>query len=479
MKKKFILILSLVALLSCIFVVSASAEFVFYSPDGLPTSSANVYGNYYTHNCSHEHHGFDYFVNGVDTLKTYAVDIDQFKTFVAYYNVINYDSFTTAFGSLYEEVCTIGGCDSTSSAPWYDGLYDMSMMPEDVFNYFLNYIHSIDTTVRDYHSDLNLEFAEYRDLCNSNSEEITVEGFSSYLQENNPLLDSDWDGNLENLLSYFYSAGVSSSTSSGESSGGSSGSSGSDGSPNIPDDELGTFTGDFVGAGANGCTICGGGSDSLGCQHYQNGYAEGYDDALRSDTNKSNFQKAFDQGYYYANSEDFSTTIQNRIEESKDSHIFEYKQSTEFTEYLLSEEFTSSENHSKVIANYCNTQEFVDMLLENQSIGMNNFKASDEYAAILAAERLAGKDDGYQLGLEEGSISGYERGVDDGYAMFRGSDLFNQTLNQWYQNGYHDGVDDSTEDGPSIVGIVSAIIIVCGIFIGAFAISVKLRKRKK
>ncbi|MBQ7906813.1 MAG: hypothetical protein IJ309_02435 [Clostridia bacterium] len=470
MKKKLILILSLVALMSCIFVVSVSAEFVFYSPEELPTSSSSVYGNYYTHNCSYDHHVFDYMVNEIGLIKSYAVDIEQFKEFVVYYNVNSYDDFNTAFSTIIQ-ACSDGGCDNAQS--YYEGIYNMSTMPEDVYVYFNSYIYGVDTKIRDYHANLQLEFVQYSNLCDTNSEDITVEGFSTYLKENKAELYFEFSSDIESLFNSFYSAGASSSSS------GSTGS-GSNGSPNISDEELGTYTGD---ATERPCPVTGDGvhdsaSGAYGCEHFQNGYAMGFDDGLRSEQNQSNLQQAFDQGYQYANSEDFNTTVQNRIEESRDTHIEEYKSSTEFTEYLLSEEFTSSENHTKVVAQYCNTEEHINMLLENQNIGVENFKKSQAYLDILLAERLAGKDDGYDLGYEEGLTLGLERGKLDGYALFRESDMFKDTLNQWYQDGYYAGASDASDDGPSIVGLISVIVVIAGILIAAALISLNAKKRK-
>ena len=459
MKKKLILILSLALLCVSLFTLSVSAECVTYelvdNLDNLSTESDTEILTYLDKLVvsSEDDNSFTcYMLMDSGSSIHLLITITDIEAFQKLYANMSYNEFVTL---AQDNIC------SSSS-------YNYSCLPEEAFDYFLNYGKEDSTSngMQDFSTQLKQLYTDYEYECKSNGTSVTAEGFHDYVE--NSLYSEEFKEayktyGAQEVLSGMYSAGASSQSGSSGSTGGSNEDvgSGQNGSPNISDEEL-TEGESMVETPA--CPLCN--PDST-CDHYIMGYQQGFHDALLSDLNKDNLQQAFDQGYTYSNSEDFQTTINVAKQES----IEEFKQSEEYNKALQDnlEEWQSSEEFSQII----------DSTIEES---VNDYKTSEEYNTILNAQYSAGVQAGYDSGYSEAAELVYDKGVLAGMAQYQSSAEYQNSMQGFYNDGYFDGYDKGHADGknvPNVTGLVLLIISIIGAVILFAVVSRKIKKKKR
>ena len=419
MKKKIILILSMAALLVCVFAFSVGATSVTYVPtiddytglNGSTGSSTAVYVN----------HGD---VEGGNFLLV-VFDINGSN----YFYIDNIDAFLIRYKD-----CTISDfADEAASvnSSYYEGnatALEVLGYDENAFNYFINYEEVF--SAEDFSAELNDLFNGYMSL---NGENLTAEGFDSYVgsygSDEFVLLYSS--SGVNSSYESLYKAALSSSNSSSGSS---------NGSPTITDEEL---TG--TGYDPTACTVCVGSAQDT-CEHWQAGYDKGFYDGLLSEHNKEMLQQAYNQGFEYANSESFETTINNAKAEAVEEHLSseEYRQAIE----TLKEQ---------TLQEYCTSEEYENKLQNAFDSGKNTY---------------------YAMGYADGEEDGYSDGYLTGTVDFQASKTYKDSLQNYYSAGYNAGVDTQNGSDDSIV-VLLGVFLTIGVVVALLLFaSKKSRKRR-
>ena len=331
MKKKIILILSMVALLVVILAFSVSATSVTYISEGFVgnTVNQNVYAD------------LSYVNYGNDSNKNFNIICVQLSDTGSYIFIVdNVEAFQYRFSgySFVDVVSEIYGTTDEDFDYYRNGFSNLASCT-DAIEYFLNW--SAPYSAEDFFNELD-------SLRNSFDGELSRDAFNTYVENNagaqfislyfgklnvflntfyfsgfedfSKLLDTvytefkssspdDLSGQAFNeyvssLLSdefhyfaFYYTNGANTFADNMYNAGVtlSSGLDISDGSFDISDSEL-TDT-DYDNLNVPSCLVC---NSSGTCEHFAAGYKNGYHDALFSDKNKENLQNAFDQGKEYA-----------------------------------------------------------------------------------------------------------------------------------------------------------------------------------
>ena len=207
------------------------------------------------------------------------------------------------------------------------------------------------------------------------------------------------------------------------------------------------------------------GSGHFGSSHYEAGYYQGYMDCFEyAGDNLDDVQKQAIINAYLSSPE-----FQQKIAEAKAQGAEDYKKSEEYTLALL-QSYAEGEQAGK------------DKALQSQQQVLN-----DSYKAGIKA----GYEEAYNLGYVEGSEQMYAKGVSDGYANFRATEEYKNTLQAQYDGGYGagytEGVNDAqsaqpseenTVDISSIITLVLTIVLLSGVVIFVFT-NKKFKGRKR
>lgn len=207
------------------------------------------------------------------------------------------------------------------------------------------------------------------------------------------------------------------------------------------------------------------GSGVYGSSHYEQGYYDGYKSCYEQAGNSvEEAQKQAIINEFLASAE-----YQQKIAEAKAQGAEDYKKSEEYTLALL-QSYAEGEQAGK------------DKAFQTQQQALN-----DSYKAGIKA----GYEEAYNLGYIEGSEQMYAKGVSEGYANFRATEEYKNTLQAQYDGGYGagytEGVNDAqsaqpseenTVDISSVISLVLTIILLSGVVIFVFT-NKKFKGRKR
>lgn len=207
------------------------------------------------------------------------------------------------------------------------------------------------------------------------------------------------------------------------------------------------------------------GSGVYGSSHYEEGYHQGFIDCFE------NLGDNLDEAQKQAIINEFlaSAEYQQKIAEAKAQGAEDYKKSEEYTLALL-QSYAEGEQEGK------------DKALQSQQQALD-----DSYKAGIKA----GYEEAYNLGYVEGSEQMYAKGVSEGYANFRATEEYKNTLQAQYDGGYGEGYtegvndaqsaqpsEENTVDISSIITLVLTIVLLSGVVIFVFT-NKKFKGRKR
>ncbi len=478
MKKKILLMLSMCALLVCLFVISASATNAFYFPEdfdftsGIAITNSKCTTN--THTCDSPDYNFmlfsdyndnAYFVFGLEAFKDFADD-GTYESMVANYEekynqtgcskccelysnipefVYNYfltlesitqedltaeynrgkaagvsqykasSEYSNALSTQYNEGYTQGKTDGVNE---YKESEEYSNVLSTQYNQGFEDGEEVgySTGVKEYSELIASEWQSYLSHCDAYGESITCEGFDSYLYNT----CSSSESNM-----YLYNQFLDTNLTTFEAlynSGAESASSSSSGSSSSQ------HGGATISESSKG--------DNYGSSHYGDVstdccYNPGYIDGVA------------DGGANYKNSESYQADITNEI-----------------NSYMQSEEYQTlmNEYSEEVVTNYLK---------------------SEEYRTAIDSSFLAGQDAGEAEAWEKAKDEVLAEGVRQGYLNYKGSQEYKDAIDSSKTAGYLDGVEDGKNSvvDPSGVLILFAIAIFLGLII--FAIHKKVRSKRR
>lgn len=154
------------------------------------------------------------------------------------------------------------------------------------------------------------------------------------------------------------------------------------------------------------------------------------------------------------------------------------------------EELDSSINEA--IQNYINGAEYQGLIQQAREEGAKNaveeYKDSTEYKDKLKEENKNGYDNGYNSGYEQAyddaAEAMYDKGLADGYANFRNTEEYQNTIiasaDGGYEKGYLDGVDYGVKNAYDPATLISLIITLIGVvLVTGVILTAKAKKHKK
>lgn len=209
MKKKIILILSMLSLLVCIFAVSVSAsELAFVCPDEFDVTSADFNGHF-TYSSSNEYEGFNgriyYFTVSTDEGEVYFFEPNSFTSFVHFLLKKDCDATYQEWFTYCENVYN-GSNDEPLCSAWGGYSAEYSYLNEAYFNKLCNYKPiTAENLSTEYNKGKTDGVTEYKE-----SEEYTTALETKYQAGISDFKDSaEYKSSLNNAESNGYTLGMS------------------------------------------------------------------------------------------------------------------------------------------------------------------------------------------------------------------------------------------------------------------------------
>ena len=117
------------------------------------------------------------------------------------------------------------------------------------------------------------------------------------------------------------------------------------------------------------------------------------------------------------------------------------------------------------------TDSSIDMSVDEETV-IDNYLSSPEYEAAIQEAIQAGYEDGKLDGASEAEENFYKKGIQDGFAAFRGTKEYSGSLNLRYDQGYIEGYDKGVKaaqeaafDPGSVLAILFLIILLFALYV--------------
>ena len=424
MKKKIFLMLTMCALLVCLFVISASAlnPVIYNQLDNFSDFSSSLSSLYFYSMKSVNGYEDTFSIYSDTTLQILIIDIDEFKSYCNKYNLKSYDDLANKVSTF--DTTTYEGYE------YVNFITDILNSPgPDIFNYFYNYTESSGGA-----SEEELE-AKYQEGFEDGKQSGYTEGYSKgmfdFAQEEKDLIEGYYSLGGEftaNGLNEFISSFSS------ETFRDIYNSLGTESIYNLLEDNF----------SSSSSSSSHGGSSVTVTQQGEN-YGKSHEGDISSDCcyNPGYVDGVADGGTIYKGSDSYQADITNEI-----------------NSYMRSEEYQTlmNEYSAQVVESYID---------------------SIEYKSAIDSSFVAGQEAGEADAWEKAKDEVLAEGVRQGYLNYKGSQEYKDAIDSSKTAGYLDGVEDGKNSvvDPSGVLILFAIAIFLGIII--FAIHKKVRSKRR